>query len=206
MSVLFYTVLSLCVLGVFLAVILYFVAQKFKVEEDPRIDEVEAMLPGANCGACGYPGCRGLADALIGTKISPGLFAFFRLAGHLPFRVQRAAEITTHDNAAETVTDEIDAANRRRQVVDDSFQHFGMIENGLHRRGIGHVENVVIDRLAIDFVLTESFGVISHGQGVGAETVQQNDGGTGHRQQALVDLDFVEFLLAFFKRADATQT
>jgi Na+-translocating ferredoxin:NAD+ oxidoreductase RNF subunit RnfB len=65
MSVLIYTVLSLCVLGVFLAVVLYFVARRFHVEEDPRIDQVEAMLPGANCGACGYPGCRGMADALV---------------------------------------------------------------------------------------------------------------------------------------------
>ena len=40
-------------------------AQKFKVHEDPRIDAVEGMLPGANCGGCGYPGCRGLADALV---------------------------------------------------------------------------------------------------------------------------------------------
>ena len=60
-----FTVLTLCVLGVLLAVVLYFVAQKFKVEEDPRIDETEAMLPGANCGACGYPGCRGMAEALV---------------------------------------------------------------------------------------------------------------------------------------------
>ena len=44
---------------------LYFVAQKFKVEEDPRIDDVEKMLPGANCGGCGFPGCRGLACALV---------------------------------------------------------------------------------------------------------------------------------------------
>jgi Na+-translocating ferredoxin:NAD+ oxidoreductase RNF subunit RnfB len=45
--------------------ILYVVAQKFKVEEDPRIDDVEKMLPGANCGGCGFPGCRGLAAALV---------------------------------------------------------------------------------------------------------------------------------------------
>ena len=44
--VLLYTILTLCVLGVLAAVILYFVAQKFRVEEDPRIDEVEKMLPG----------------------------------------------------------------------------------------------------------------------------------------------------------------
>jgi len=65
MEVLFYTILTLCVLGVLAAVILYFVAQKFKVEEDPRIDEVEKMLPGANCGGCGFAGCRGLSEALV---------------------------------------------------------------------------------------------------------------------------------------------
>mgnify|MGYP000499184315 CR=1 FL=1 len=65
MEVLLYTVLTLCVLGILAALILYFVAQKFKVEEDPRIDEVEKMLPGANCGGCGFAGCRGLADALV---------------------------------------------------------------------------------------------------------------------------------------------
>ena len=59
------TILTLCVLGILAAVILYFVAQKFKVEEDPRIDEVEKMLPGANCGGCGFAGCRGMADALV---------------------------------------------------------------------------------------------------------------------------------------------
>lgn len=64
-GVLGFTVLTLCVIGVLAAVVLYFVAQKFKVYEDPRIDAVEGMLPGANCGGCGYPGCRGLADALV---------------------------------------------------------------------------------------------------------------------------------------------
>ncbi len=65
MEVLLFTVLTLCALGVLSAVILYFVAQKFRVEEDPRIDEVEKMLPGANCGGCGFAGCRGMADALV---------------------------------------------------------------------------------------------------------------------------------------------
>ena len=65
MNVLIFTILTLVALGILSAVILYFVAQKFKVYEDPRIDEVEALLPGANCGGCGFPGCRGLADALV---------------------------------------------------------------------------------------------------------------------------------------------
>lgn len=62
---LLFTVLTLCALGILAAVILYLVAQKFKVYEDPRIDQTEALLPGANCGGCGYPGCRGLAEALV---------------------------------------------------------------------------------------------------------------------------------------------
>lgn len=62
---LLFTIIVLVVLGVFSAVILYIVAQKFKVYEDPRIDETEARLPGANCGGCGFPGCRGFATALV---------------------------------------------------------------------------------------------------------------------------------------------
>lgn len=62
---LLFTILTLCLLGILSAVILYVVAQKFKVYEDPRIDEVEKMLPGANCGGCGFPGCRGLSDAIV---------------------------------------------------------------------------------------------------------------------------------------------
>lgn len=68
-----YTIVSLVILGVSAAIILYFVAQKFKVIEDPRIDETEAMLPGANCGGCGFPGCRGLAEALVKADSMDGL-------------------------------------------------------------------------------------------------------------------------------------
>ena len=62
---LIYTIAILVGLGLIAAVVLYFVAQKFKVYEDPRIDETEARLPGANCGGCGFPGCRGMAEALV---------------------------------------------------------------------------------------------------------------------------------------------
>lgn len=65
MSVLAYTVITLSALGVLAAAILYFVASKFKVYEDPRIDDVEKMLPGANCGGCGLAGCRAFAGALV---------------------------------------------------------------------------------------------------------------------------------------------
>ena len=60
-----WTIGIIAVLGLLLAVILYFVAEKFKVEEDPRIDEVEKVMPGANCGGCGFAGCRAFADAAV---------------------------------------------------------------------------------------------------------------------------------------------
>ena len=52
------TVVILTVLGLLLALILFWVAKKFKVEEDPRIDEVEKVMPGATCGGGGFAGCR----------------------------------------------------------------------------------------------------------------------------------------------------
>lgn len=48
-----------------LAVMLVIANRKLYVYEDPRIDMVEGMLPLANCGACGYPGCRPFAEALV---------------------------------------------------------------------------------------------------------------------------------------------
>lgn len=68
------TILSLSIIGALAAVILYLVAQKFKVYEDPRIDEVEEVLPGANCGGCGFPGCRGFAEACVKADVLDDLF------------------------------------------------------------------------------------------------------------------------------------
>ena len=66
-----WTIAILTVLGAALAIVLYFVAEKFKVEEDPRIDEVEKVLPGANCGGCGQAGCRAFAQFCV--ESSPDL-------------------------------------------------------------------------------------------------------------------------------------
>jgi electron transport complex protein RnfB len=67
------TIITLSVLALISAVILYFVAQKFKVFEDPRIDEVQAVLPAANCGGCGFAGCRNFAEALVASETFDGL-------------------------------------------------------------------------------------------------------------------------------------
>ncbi len=60
-----YSIITLGIIGAVAAVILYLIAQKFKVIEDPRIDDIEAILPGANCGGCSVPGCRAFAEALV---------------------------------------------------------------------------------------------------------------------------------------------
>lgn len=67
------TIISLSLLAFLSAVILYFIAQKFKVFEDPRIDEVQAALPAANCGGCGFAGCRNFAEALVKAETFEGL-------------------------------------------------------------------------------------------------------------------------------------
>lgn len=55
-----------------LAIMLILANKKLYVYEDPRIDKVEEMLPHANCGACGYPGCRPFAEALVKGESLPG--------------------------------------------------------------------------------------------------------------------------------------
>jgi Na+-translocating ferredoxin:NAD+ oxidoreductase RNF subunit RnfB len=58
-------ILILSGLGLVFGVVLSTATRKFRVIEDPRIDRVEEMLPGSNCGACGHPGCRAFAEAVI---------------------------------------------------------------------------------------------------------------------------------------------
>jgi len=72
--VLLYTIVSLSGIGIIAAIILYAVAQRFKVFEDPNIDLVEDALPAANCGGCGYPGCRNFAEACVKSVDMSGLY------------------------------------------------------------------------------------------------------------------------------------
>lgn len=57
--------LLLGVMGLVFGFLLAFASKKLAVESDPRVGEIIAVLPGANCGACGYPGCSGLAEAIV---------------------------------------------------------------------------------------------------------------------------------------------
>ena len=58
-------VIVLGAIGLIAAVVLFAASKKFAVYEDPRIAQVSEVLPGANCGGCGFPGCSGMADALV---------------------------------------------------------------------------------------------------------------------------------------------
>lgn len=60
--------LTLGGLGLLFGVVLSIASKVFEVKVDPKISEVRKCLPGANCGACGFPGCDGLANAIVAGK------------------------------------------------------------------------------------------------------------------------------------------
>lgn len=60
--------------GIVAAVILFVVSKKFYVYEDPLIAEVDDVLPAANCGGCGSPGCKAFAEKLVNSDDISDLF------------------------------------------------------------------------------------------------------------------------------------
>ena len=74
MNLILIAVISLGAIALVLAAILYVASKKFAVYEDPRIAQVGEVLPQANCGGCGYPGCSGFADACVKAGSLDGKF------------------------------------------------------------------------------------------------------------------------------------
>ena len=58
-------VLTLGLIGFTFAVLLAFLSKKLKVETDPKVDQVNEILPNINCGACGFSGCNPFAEAVV---------------------------------------------------------------------------------------------------------------------------------------------
>jgi len=58
-------------IGLVFAIILAVAYRFLKVQEDPRIEETEDLLPGSNCGACGQPGCHAFAEQLVQGTVPP---------------------------------------------------------------------------------------------------------------------------------------
>lgn len=65
-STVYITLIVLAGLGIVFGVALALVAARFVVKVDPKVEQVRETLPGANCGACGFAGCMGYAEAVAG--------------------------------------------------------------------------------------------------------------------------------------------
>ena len=73
-----FSILILGILGIGAGSFLSFASAKFAVKKDPKEELISAALPGINCGACGFPGCSGLAKAIAkgeakGENCLPGM-------------------------------------------------------------------------------------------------------------------------------------
>jgi len=64
-SAILMSIIGLGTLGLFFGLFLAYASKKFHVEVDPKIEQIQEILPGANCGGCGYPGCNGYAEAVV---------------------------------------------------------------------------------------------------------------------------------------------
>ena len=65
MNTLIIAIVSITLIGAFCAALLSVASKVMHVEVDPRITRLNDVLPGTNCGACGFPGCAGYAAALV---------------------------------------------------------------------------------------------------------------------------------------------
>lgn len=67
------TIITLGIIGAISAILLYAASKKFEVYEDPRIAKIQEVLPGANCGGCGFAGCSNFAGACVKAGSLDGL-------------------------------------------------------------------------------------------------------------------------------------
>ena len=90
MNVILIAVIVLGLIGLVSALILFFAAKRFAVHEDERIGKVQEVLPGANCGGCGYPGCAGFAGACVKAADAGSLEGYLCPVGGQPVMEQVA--------------------------------------------------------------------------------------------------------------------
>jgi len=116
-------ILSLGCIGLIAAIALGFAAKKFAVEVDPRELAVMEVLPGANCGACGFPGCAGYAKALVSGTVElnqcpPG-------GAELVGRLANILGVEASAAAAEIAVVLCQGDNRKAQL---KYQYLGLFD------------------------------------------------------------------------------
>ena len=65
-------ILFMASFGLLLSILLVIANRKLTIDENPLIEKIENLLPKANCGACGTPGCRAFAEKLVAHELQPG--------------------------------------------------------------------------------------------------------------------------------------
>lgn len=107
MSTLFIAILTLTALALAFGAILGYSAIRFRVEGDPIVDQIDAVLPQTQCGQCGYPGCRPYAEAIAQgeniNKCPPGGQVGVETLANLLGREAVPLENEESETAAETV-------------------------------------------------------------------------------------------------------
>lgn len=87
-----WAILVMLAVALVMALVIALVNRYLKVAEDPRKEETVKLLPGANCGGCGYPGCAGFADALVNGETK-------KVTGCVVIKKEAAAKIVEYLNS-----------------------------------------------------------------------------------------------------------
>ena len=77
-----FAALALAALAILLSSVLLLAGRFLRVAEDPRLERLVSLLPGTNCGACGYAGCRAFATALLAGEAPPARCSVSSPAAH----------------------------------------------------------------------------------------------------------------------------
>ena len=100
--------------GVLMGLFLAYASKKFEVEVDPKVEAILAILPGVNCGACGYPGCSGYASGVAlegakmtlcapgGPKVAAKIGDIMGIAVEMPVKKKPAAKKPVEKKIAQT--------------------------------------------------------------------------------------------------------
>jgi len=72
-SVVARSIVALSAMAAVFGAVLAVASRVFAVHRDPRVEEILKALPGANCGACGFPGCQGYAEAAVSAGVAPAV-------------------------------------------------------------------------------------------------------------------------------------